>query len=44
MRKKLAVLFLGAALTVSMLGACGGKDAASSSASHTGDSCCYHCV
>ena len=33
MRKKLAVLFLGAALTVSMLGACGGKDAASSSAS-----------
>ena len=25
MRKKLAVLFLGAALTVSMLGACGGR-------------------
>lgn len=33
MRKKLAVLFLGAALTVSMLGACGGKDASSSSSS-----------
>ena len=33
MRKKLAVLFLGAALTVSMLGACGGNDASSSSSS-----------
>lgn len=31
MRKKAAVLFLGAALTVSMLGACGGNDASSSS-------------
>ena len=33
MRKKAAVLFLGAALTVSMLGACGGNDASSSSSS-----------
>ena len=33
MRKKLAILFLGAALTVSMLGACGGNDASSSSSS-----------
>ena len=33
MRKKIAVLFLGAALTVSMLGACGGNDASSSSSS-----------
>ena len=33
MRKMLAVLFLGAALTVSMLGACGGNDASSSSSS-----------
>ena len=33
MRKKLAVLFLGAALTVSMLGACSGNDASSSSSS-----------
>ncbi|WP_461883144.1 hypothetical protein [Fusicatenibacter sp.] len=31
MRKKIAVLFLGAALTVSMLGACGGNDTSSSS-------------
>ena len=33
MRKNWQFFFLGAALTVSMLGACGGKDAASSSAS-----------
>lgn len=33
MRKKLAVLFLGAALTVSMLGACGGNNDASATSS-----------
>lgn len=38
MRKKLAVLFLGAALTVSMLGACGGNDASSSSTSSVSES------